>query len=184
MSNFLFNIEDFVLYILNKLAPERVGGMLKLNKIAFFVEFSYLFSEQKALTETEYAAINLGPIINNYSEIFKNMAAQGKIKIDGHKIHPLNNPSVTPPSDIAGFIDPLIEKYSKLTNSELIALSHQTDSWLITTNNNKNMGLAIDKELAFLETLFVEDKEDINTLEDDKNLPRVDKKSLVEYEFD
>lgn len=184
MSNFVFNTDDFILYILNKLSPERVDDILKLNKIAFFVEFAYFFSKQKVLSEAKYAAITYGPAIDNYQKILKAMVDQGKINLDGFKVRPLKNPPVVPPQDIANFIDPLIEKYSQLTNDELIALSHQTDSWLITTNNNKVWGLLIDKELASLETLFVEDERNADVVQDDKILPKVDKRSLVKYEFD
>lgn len=181
MSVFTFSIEDYILYILNKLEPEK-SDKLKLNKVAFFVEFAYLFFRRKILSQADYAAINRGPAIDDYKVILQSMAKKGKVKLDGYKVRPLTNPSNEPPEEIANFIDPLIDKYSELTNNELIALSHQTDPWLITTNNNKNMGMIIDKDLASLESFFVEESSDES--QDEIELPKVDKESLEEYEFD
>jgi hypothetical protein len=58
------NIEDYILYILNKLEP-RKSDKIRLNKLAFFVEFAFLHRFNIPLSNVEYAGIDLGPVIDN-----------------------------------------------------------------------------------------------------------------------
>lgn len=175
----LFKTEDFILYILNRLAPDK-SDKIKLNKIAFFVEFAYLFSKEKSLSDAKYAAIDMGAVIDSYNSILENMQKEGKITIEGYTIRPLKSPEVDVPEETSLFIDPLIKKYSVFNNNELISLSHDTDSWKITTNNEKVMGQIIDKKLALLETFF--DENEATAMIDEDKLPVINKEKLIEYE--
>lgn len=172
------NKEDFILYILNKLEPEK-SDKIRLNKLAFFVEFSYLLKFNSDLSNTEYAAIDMGPVIDDYDILLKGMQKAGLIRMDGYKIRPLKSPSIELPSEMASFIDGVLDKYSKLTKTELIGLSHLTDSYMITTNNEQVMGQKIDKKLALLETFLIDDEKN-NQFSEDK-LPKVDRSQLIQY---
>jgi len=177
-QGFSFNTEDYILYILNNLEPEK-SDKIRLNKIAFFVEFAYLFHNEKPLSEVDYAAINNGPVINDYDLILKLMQNKKKITIDGNTIRPLKSPDQKVPETVSSFLGPLIEKYSLWSSSELISLSHLTDSYKITTGNGKVMGQIIDKHLAILETFFDEDKN--NEQIDEFSLPVIKNEKLVKY---
>ena len=63
-------IEDFILYILNKLEPEK-SDKIRLNKLAFFTEFAFLHRFNQPLSNAEYAGISLGPVIDNYDTIMR-----------------------------------------------------------------------------------------------------------------
>lgn len=179
MGKFKFTTHDYILYLLNRLRPDA-SDKIKLNKIAFLVEFGYKFKTRKELSDAQYAGINLGAVINDYKEIFEDMEKSKKIKIDGYTIRPLQRPGVDIPKEISAIIDPLIEKYSSLTNSELVALAHDTDSYRITTNSEKEMGKIIDKDLAALESFF----EESNLLEIPvSDLPKLKEKDLEKYEL-
>ena len=178
-KQFIFSKEDFILYILNKLEPGK-SDKIRLNKIAFFVEFAYLYCNKAELTKIEYAAIDNGPVIDEYDAILKKMADEKKIKIDGYIVRPQKFPEVKVPDGIAEFIEGVIKKYSPLTNSELIVLSHNTDSYKITSNNEREMGKLINKKLAALETFFEGGEE--NEIDEEK-LPVIDRSKLVKYEF-
>jgi len=178
-KSFLFKIEDYILYILNRLKPEK-SDKIKLNKVAFFVEFAYLFFKGKPLSKAQYAAIDNGAVIDSYDPILKKMQKEKKITIDGYIVRPLKSPDATIPEEISSFLDPLIQKYALLDNSVLINLSHSTDSYKITTDNEKIMGRIIDKNLAPLETFFCEN-EVVECEIDENKLPVVDKKKLVRY---
>lgn len=180
-NSFLFkNIKDYILYILNRLEPEK-SDKIKLNKVAFFVEFAFFFFKGKPLSRAQYAAIDAGAVIDSYNSILKEMQKEKKITIDGHIVRPLKSPNTTIPEEVSSFINPLIKKYSLLSNTELINLSHSTDSYKITTNNGKVMGKIINKELAFLETFFCDD-ETIEKPIDENKLPVIDKEKLIRYE--
>lgn len=179
MNKNILKKEDFILYILNKLEPEK-STKLVLNKIAFFVEFGYFFKTSQELSDAEYAGIPLGPAINDYAQILAKMEKRGKIKIDGNIVRPMQRPSVKVKDSISSVIDPLIEKYSVLSTNELITLSHATDSYKITTDNENVMGNIIDKRLANLETFYGSNEEEILN---EKDLPQFDSKNLKPYVF-
>jgi len=179
-KDFIFNTKDFILYILNRIEPAK-SDKIRLNKIAFFVEFAYIFYNNKNLSRANYAAIDNGPVIDGYDAILKEMAKEKLIAINGFALRPLISSKADVPKDVANFIESIIDKYSKLSKSELISLSHNTDSYKITTDNEKKMGNIINKKLASLEAFFCDDDSDQEINE--KNLPVLDKSKLVEYEL-
>lgn len=182
MSNkkFKFNERDYLLYLLQHIKPSK-SDKIKLNKVAFFVEFGYLHKTGHELSDASYAGINRGPVVDNYSDILEGMEKNELLQIENYRIIGLKEPGTEVPEEVSEIIDPLIEKYSNLSNGELIALSHATDSYLITTNNEKEMGNIIEKDLAALETFFEGDLRQEEIKED--NLPSIQKDNLVGYEF-
>jgi uncharacterized phage-associated protein len=177
-KNIKLKKEDYILYILNKLEPEKSDKLI-LNKIAFFVEFAFLQKYNQDLSFAEYAAISHGPVIDGYDEILKSMEKNKLVKIDGYTVRPLRSPKIEISDEQRGFIDRVIEKYSSLSGSELRGLSHQTDSYKITTDNEKVMGKRISKKLAMLET-FLTDGETEEVFEESK-LPKIDRSELIPY---
>lgn len=178
MSNTILTTENFILYLLKKVEPGKLDK-LRLNKLAFFVEFGYMFKTQKPLSTANYAGIDNGPVIDHYAQVLEKMQKEKMVYMDGHKIRPLADPKTDISEGVRSIIDPLISKYSQLTTKELISLSHATDSYKITTDNESNMGKRIDKELAALETFFVESETEDGELLD---LPRIDRSKLIPYE--
>ncbi len=176
--------EDFIHYILNNLEPEKSTRFF-LNKLAFLVEFAYMYYNQgeKELTDAQYAAIKHGPVIDGYKELLEDMSTRGLIKLDGDKdIRLLSTKEIKVPEDVAVLAKGLIKKYSPLSFEELKAITHETDSYKITTNNEADIeGKIIDKNLAVLETFFDDTKG--GDLLDEASLPDVDKGRLVPYEF-
>ncbi|MEI6305131.1 MAG: Panacea domain-containing protein [Candidatus Taylorbacteria bacterium] len=172
--------EDYILYILNKLEPDK-SDKIRLNKLAFFAEFAFLNKFNFPLSNAQYAGIDMGPVINDYDTILNNMQKKNLVKVDGYKIRPLASPSVQLSTEYAQFIDGIIEKYSKLSKDILIGISHMTDSYMITTKNEKVMGGIIDKNLALLETFLLNDERDDIVNEDE--LPNIDRSKLVPYDI-
>jgi len=179
MRKRVFNKEDLVLYLLSKMEPEK-STHIRLNKLAFFVEFGYLYKTKKELSSAKYAAINYGPVIDGYIELFKEMEKKGKIKLDGDRfVRPLVEPKKKLLAKESLVVDELIEKYSGINDNVLVGLSHMTDSYKITTDNEKQMGKIIDKDLAYLESFF---DDEIVSDEEVTELPEIDRSKLVEYE--
>lgn len=177
-KKFKLKKEDYILYILNKLEPQKSGKLI-LNKIAFFVEFAFLQRYNQDLSSAEYAAINHGPVIDGYDEILKNMEKAKLVKIDGFIVRPLHSPKIEISDEQREFVDRIIEKYSNFSSSELRGLSHQTDSYKITTDNERVMGKRINKKLAMLETFLMEDEVD-DIFSEDK-LPKINRSELIPY---
>jgi uncharacterized phage-associated protein len=174
--------EDLILYILNRLEPEK-SDRWYLNKIAFLVEFAYLYFNEKELSSARYAAIDHGPVIDTYKDILKGMEKKKQIRLDGYKIRLLDSKPVEVSKELSDFMNPLIRKYSQMTRGELKALTHATDSYQITTKNEKVMGNIIDKNLSSLETFFNEDEDEDELTAEDIDLPRINFDKLVKYEI-
>lgn len=170
--------EDFILYILNKLEPEK-SDKIRLNKLAFFTEFAFLHRFNQPLSDAEYAGISLGPVIDDYDIILKEMQKKKLLTMDGYKIRPLASPKEDLPPEYRNFVDNIIEKYSAMPKDVLIGISHLTDSYKITTDNEKKMGGKINKKLALLETFLLDDETEKLINEDE--LPTVDRSQLIRY---
>jgi uncharacterized phage-associated protein len=171
--------EQYILYILNRLQPER-SDLRMVNKIAFLVEFAYLYFKEKELSKAKYAAIDHGPVIDDYKLILSGMEKKGLIKLDGYKIRLVDSAPMDVSKELDDFASPLIAKYSQMNANELRALTHSMDSYLITTRNEKVMGKKIDKDLAALETIFEPEEA---TPSPEVDLPNVDFNKLVSYEL-
>ncbi len=156
MSKDTIDIEDLLLFILGNSSPNM--GIKKLNKLAFFIEFTYIFENDKKLTNADYAAIPMGPVINDYKVLIKNLVSSGKItqnkKADGgmEDYLPLVKPREFSP-ELTGFLLTVLDRYKNLSPKQLEDLSHGLDSYNITVHENRgDMGKIIDKDLALLDS--------------------------------
>ncbi len=160
----IIDIEELILFILEHSRPNM--GIKKLNKLAYFLEFSYIFEFQKPLTNVEYAAINMGPVLNDYKDIIKKMLKKRKIYKNAEADEgledylPLKKPNKLD-TNLAAFLQQVLERYEKLSPKQLEDLSHGLDSYNITVHENKKkMGGTIDKDLGLLDySLAVDDLE-------------------------
>ncbi len=150
------SISDLVLFILKKSPPNM--GVKKLNKLAFFLEFSYFFEFQEPLTDHDFAAIPMGPVINDYQKVLAQMCSEKKIYRNDeadpgmHDYLPLEKPKNIS-SELDAFLSQILEKYQRLSPKQLEDLSHALDSYNITIHENKGkMGAIIDKDLAMLDS--------------------------------
>ncbi len=178
------NKETYVLYLLNKL-DARIDKY-RINKIAFLIEFAYIYKNHKELTDAEYAAIQKGPVINDYKILFENMEKKGLLKIDKFVIRPLKDADVNGLNpEILQFIDKMASKFNELSTNDLIALTHSLDSYVITTQKEQVIGKVIDKSLANLDIYFDDnlDKYQDNQIPTDQ-LPQIDRTKLVKYEVE
>ncbi len=156
MKNNIIDIEDLLLFILSNSNPNM--GIKKLNKLAFFLEFTYIFEHDKKLTNVQYAAIPMGPVINDYKVLIKKMVKGGKIKKNEMTNDNLEDylPLVkskefTP--EIKGFLLTVLNRYKDLNPKQLEDLTHGLDSYNITIHENAGeMGKIIDKDLALLDS--------------------------------
>jgi uncharacterized phage-associated protein len=156
MRTAAMDIEDLLLFILGHSSPNM--GIKKLNKLAFFLEFTYIFENDKTLTDAEYAALPMGPVINDYKILIQNLAQNGKIakneKADDslEDYLPLVKPKELGP-ELTGFLLSVLNRYKDLSPKQLEDLSHGLDSYNITVHENGGeMGKIIDKDLALLDS--------------------------------
>ncbi len=156
MNKPALKIEDLLLFILNNSNPNM--GIKKLNKLAFFLEFTYIFENDRELTNAEYAALPMGPIVNNYKVLIADMVRRQQI-IKNAKADPgLEDYLPTERSkefapELTGFLLTVLNRYKDLSPKQLEDLSHGLDSYNITVHENGGeMGKVIDKDLALLDS--------------------------------
>src|SRR3972149_6667716 len=70
-------IDDLILFILSNSNPNM--GIKKLNKLAFLLEFTYLFEHETPLTGANYAALQMGPVIDDYKDLMKRKVKDKRI---------------------------------------------------------------------------------------------------------
>ena len=149
--------KNLVLYIISN-SNYKEEGIKKLNKILYFVDFYYYRNHEKFVsTGIKYAKAGMGPIVDGYKNIFEAMVKDGilqKENIDGKIIHKAKTGY-----DISQFsseeiehMHNILDKYGKLSSSDLESISHIQQPWILTENN----GDLIDPDLA----LLIGDRED------------------------
>lgn len=148
------SIEDLLLFILTNSSPNM--GVKKLNKLAFLLEFTYLFENEKPLTNASYAAITMGPVINDYKVLVASMLKKKEIctneDADGgtEDYLPLKKPQID--TQLFAFLLTVLNRYKELSPKQLEDLTHGLDSYNITVHENGGkMGRVIDKDLALLD---------------------------------
>lgn len=133
-------------------------GVKKLNKLAYLLEFTYIFENDRKLTDAEYAALPMGPVINDYKILLKKLVEEGKISKNEKAGDGLEDylPLVKVKelsTELSGFLLTVLNRYKDLSPKQLEDLSHGLDSYNITVHENGGeMGKIIDKDLALLDS--------------------------------
>jgi len=153
-KKYKIGIEDLLLFILANSSPNM--GVKKLNKLAFLLEFTYLFENEKPLTGASYAAITMGPVINDYKNLVSSMVKKKEIRKNGaadsgiEDYLPLKKPQID--TALYAFLLTVLNRYKELSPKQLEDLTHGLDSYNITVHENDGkMGKIIDKDLALLD---------------------------------
>lgn len=143
-------LQQVILYVLNH--PDyREGGIKKLNKLLYFIDFYFYRDHEKLITGAKYAKAPMGPLIDRYQQIFSELEQAGVLVgkiVDGRNIYlPLVKCDVESLSSIeVDHISQVLGRYGKLRSSELEAISHGQQPWVLT----ENYGDIIDPDLALL----------------------------------
>jgi uncharacterized phage-associated protein len=154
-------LKQLILYILAH--PEyKEGGIKKLNKLLYFIDFYFYRDHEKQISGAKYAKASMGPVLDDYQHIFKQLVADGIVSLSEDEGKMLYKPLQS--CDIHQFtgeeidhIGHVISRYGKLGSAELEAISHQQQPWLLT----ENFGDIIDPDLALLIGNFEADQEGV-----------------------
>jgi len=142
--------KNLVLYILNS-DDYKDTGIKKLNKILYFIDFYFYRDYEKSISNTSYAKAEMGPIVDQYKEIFNQMVQDRvleKIDDDGKYLYkPLQQADIKQfSSEEINHIRNILEKYGRLSGAELESISHNQQPWVLTEKD----GDKIDIDLALL----------------------------------
>jgi uncharacterized phage-associated protein len=159
--------KNLVLYIISN-NNYKEEGIKKLNKILYFVDFYYYRNHEKFIsTGIKYAKAGMGPIVDEYKNIFNALVKDdilNKENVDGKIVHkPKINYNISQfSSEEIEHVHNVLDKYGKLSSSDLESISHLQQPWILTEKN----GEIIDPDLALL---IGDEDEEIEVKENIKN---------------
>ena len=156
------NISELVGFVIKNVPG---AGITKINKLAFLLEWSYIFDTGEYLTDSDFAILPMGPVINNYKEIVKKMGKEKMIAKNtannaDKEAYLFTGDNLKIDSKIENFLLKVLKKYKELSTSDLIQYTHSLESFAIAKHNyqkNKTnyQGKIIDKNLAYLDSNLI-----------------------------
>jgi uncharacterized phage-associated protein len=162
-------IYDVILYICNEVPPFK-NGALKINKLVWFIESEYYRLHNATITGVKFAAIDHGPVINDYKLYFNHMQKKRLIKLnkeDHNSWHftPLKQSILSTLNDSEKLIvKDIVEKMKELNADALEELSHK-DAYEITVGESHGgMGQIIDMDLVLLESSPLDNDADMKEI--------------------
>lgn len=148
---------DIILYICNEIPPFK-NGALKINKLIWFIESEYYRQHNATITGVNFAAIDHGPVINDYKNSFEEMVEKKLIKVDKQDFAnwhftPIKQSVLsTLTDDQKLLVKDMVSKLGELGSDALEGLSHK-DAYEITVSEAHGaMGSLIDMDLVMLES--------------------------------
>jgi len=137
---------EMVIYFTEKLQPWKT----KLNKLLFYADFVMYGKTGFSVSGTQYRAIPMGPVPNNFQSIFEYLSNNNDIDIyytifpDGNtgeqfKPNPQRsfNPEILSEQELI-VLEEIAERFKTTTTNEIIDISHKEKAW-IENEKGKNI---------------------------------------------
>ena len=143
--------QNLVLYILKNPSYQE-GGIKKLNKLLYFIDFYFYKDHERLITDAKYAKAQMGPVVDDYKIVFEKIVSNGLMELSEKDLPyieylPKKNCDLSVfSSEEIKHVDAVLERYGKLTSAELEGISHEQQPWVLT----ENFGEIIDPDLALL----------------------------------
>lgn len=142
--------KNLVLYVLSH-EDYKEGGIKKLNKLLYFIDFYFYRDHEKLISGVQYAKADMGPIVDGYKNIFAELEKDHVLQMtsgEGLIVYkPIAETDINQfTSEEIDHIGRVLDRYGKLPSIDLEGISHQQQPWLLT----ENMGDLIDPDLALL----------------------------------
>jgi uncharacterized phage-associated protein len=143
-------LRNLILYILSH-QDYQEGGVKKLNKLLYFVDFYFYKDHERLISGAQYAKAPMGPVIDEYRDVFAQLVTDGDLKlIDCNDLmiyKPLRQADLSIfSSEEIDHTSKVLDRYGKLSGRDLEWISHQQQPWVLTNND----GDRIDPDLALL----------------------------------
>lgn len=142
--------KNLVLYVLSH-EDYREGGIKKLNKLLYFIDFYFYRDHERLISGVDYAKAEMGPVVDQYKLVFEKLEKDGVLKSTGTTGYITYRPLVDVDlkqfsSEEVDHIGRVLNHYGKLSSNDLELISHQQQPWLLT----ENLGEKMDPDLALL----------------------------------
>lgn len=152
-------LKHLILYVLNH-QDYQEGGIKKLNKLLYFIDFYFYRDNERLVSGAEYAKAVMGPVLNDYKNIFESLDASGDLKCENTDAKTICKPLKMADlsiftADEVDHISKILDRYGRLPGSDLEWISHQQQPWILT----EKFGAVIDPDLALLIEDVTDDSE-------------------------
>jgi len=142
--------KNLVLYVLLH-EDYREGGIKKLNKLLYFIDFYFYRDHEQLISGMDYAKADMGPVVDEYRMIFKELEKDGVLgSVDQEGLityKPSEKANLNQFTSVEiAHIGQVLSRYGKLSGNDLESISHQQQPWVLT----EDMGGKIDPDLALL----------------------------------
>jgi DNA-binding transcriptional regulator YiaG len=142
------NIEKFtemVVFFTEKLQPWKT----KLNKLLFYTDFSMYRKLGYSISGSQYRAIPMGPVPNNFQSIFEYLANNDDVDIcyttfpdgnTGEQFKPNAKRQFNPEVftlDELNVLEEIIERFKDTSTQRIIEISHKEKAWLENKDERK-----------------------------------------------
>ncbi|MEK9151787.1 MAG: Panacea domain-containing protein [Patescibacteria group bacterium] len=167
-------LRNLILYILSH-QDYQEGGVKKLNKLLYFVDFYFYRDHEQLISDAKYAKAPMGPVVDSYQDVFATLVADGDLTLTedfSTKVYkPLRQAELEKfTSEQVDHISKVLDRYGKLSGRDLEWISHQQQPWVLTENFgdiiDPDLALLIDDEVSDSETSFVKNEDLKNELQD------------------
>lgn len=128
----------------------------KLNKLLFYADFTFFKEYGISMSGSEYYAIDMGPVPDNFNSIFEHLAKTEQLKVynkafsnggEGQKYFPVRefNDKLFEEAELE-ILQSINDKFKDFSTQEMIDLSHEEIGW---QQNSDNPHRPIDYLYAF-----------------------------------
>jgi putative zinc finger/helix-turn-helix YgiT family protein len=148
----LDKLTEMTVYFAEKLAPYKT----KMNKLLFYSDFLSYKNTGYAISGVRYAAINRGPVPNNFQSIFEyqHNNKQVYIRVEdfgdyfGEQFLPSKSKSFNAElfkAEELEILEQVASRFEKATTKEMVGISHLEEAWI----QNEKEKQIIDYRYAF-----------------------------------
>jgi len=148
----LEKLANMIIYFSNKMPAWKT----KLNKLLFYADFGMFKKTGKSISGFRYAAIDMGPVPNNFRSLYEYLQNKNLLEIEyvafknggtGEKIKKSEyefNPDKFTDAEM-NILEGLAQKFEQTSSRQIIDLSHQEKGW----KENRASKSIIDYEYGF-----------------------------------
>ncbi len=129
---------ELLLYVAERLQPDRVGGATKLNKVMFFADFAHVRRTGAPITGAEYQKLPHGPAARRLKPVRDALLGTGEAEVareeflgyELHRLVPLRraDTSVFSKAELET-IDQVLGDLNGLNARQVADLSHEEAGW-------------------------------------------------------
>lgn len=140
-------VTEMVVFFTEKLSPLKTV----MNKLLFYSDFLFFKRNSFSISGIRYAAIDYGPVPNNFQTIFETLQRNNNIHIKtidygngyyGEEFVPIKNRVFNPEifnEDERKVLEEIVQKFKGVSRNDIVNMSHEEEGWIINFKGGKQL---------------------------------------------